>query len=71
MTLQNTLPSDDRALRTAAHPPLLTPRLRRGLVSIVLLTALLSAWEGAIRVFDISSLMFPAPSSIALALKGG
>lgn len=71
MTLQNTLPSDDQALRAAAHPPLLTPRLRRGLVSIVLLAALLSTWEGAIRVFEVSSLMFPAPSSIALALKAG
>ena len=71
MTLQNILPSGDQAIRTAARAPMLTPRLRRGLVSIVLLIALLSAWEGAIRVFDISSLMFPAPSSIALALKAG
>lgn len=71
MTAQNILPSDDQTLRTAVRPPLSTPRLRRGLVSIVLLIALLSAWEGAIRIFGISSLMFPAPSSVALALKEG
>lgn len=78
MTLQTAISSDETALtgaskrpRTAAPAQRLSPKVKRRLISCALLIVLICAWEGAVRIFNISLLMFPSPSSILLALKDG
>lgn len=65
------VPSAARPSRLGARTPWLTPVRKRRLISVALMIALLSAWEGAAYAFNISTLMFASPSSIAMALKQG
>ena len=79
MTAQDTSPSDvavlvrsaDSRAKRSPIKPWGTPALKRKLISAGLLIALLSAWEFAVAAFNVSSLMFPAPSSVAMALWRG
>lgn len=75
MTIQDAAPTNVgnivRTSKAASAKRWLTPTLKRRMISAALLVAILGIWEFAVSAFHVSSLMFPAPSSIARALWAG
>ncbi len=79
MTVQDTSPNnlDDIAYssrspaKSARVQAWITTALKQRVISAGLLVTLLAAWEVAVIVFNVSSLMFPAPSNVAMALWRG
>ncbi|TFF27163.1 ABC transporter permease [Jiella endophytica] len=61
----------DQSLNTAAESrltPILVAANDRWLPAIILLVATVVAWEAAVRIFDISAFIVPAPTAIARSL---
>jgi NitT/TauT family transport system permease protein len=76
MTIQNAMPSDAPLLPMSGSQAArvrrgLTPAVKRRVLAAFVLIALLLTWEGAIYAFDVSSLMFPAPSAVAVTFWRG
>ncbi len=78
MTVQDTVPNNLDDLAYPSRSPAKSARvqawmssLKRRVISAGLLVTLLAAWEVAVFVFKVSPLMFPSPSSVAMALWRG